>query len=145
MTHRRLLCYFVAVCTVVLAVAWGYSLRNSAYLDARFPKAHMMVSVFRGTVAFTGSRSGWGGYHFKIHRMPGVFDDPALRRQYSVFGSFLLKRNAYDSASTYSPPTVAFPLWLPYVVLVSAGCAVVVWKGQERRTLNVQHRTSKED
>jgi hypothetical protein len=131
MTHRRLLCYFLAICTVVLAVPWGYSLKNGAYADARLPNSQLTVSIFRGTVAFSLSPGGWSGKNFRFHLLPNAYDDAAELKRYSPFGMFLLKLRANQGSSINHSPTVAFPMWMPWLLLVGSGCALVAWR--ERR------------
>ena len=124
MTHRRLFYYLFIVSSVMLAAAWGYSLRYSAYVDARLPGYRMTASVHRGTLALAFSPFGWGGYSFRAHRFSVSPEDTDS----SPWGTFQLALFRRDSPTSPMAHALAFPMWFPYLLLLGGAGGMLAWR-----------------
>ncbi|RYD21124.1 MAG: hypothetical protein EOP88_12590 [Verrucomicrobiaceae bacterium] len=115
MTHRRLYFYLLACGAVLLAVVWWASFRTWNTLSVSAPPFTGAVHVGAATVSLAWNPGETSPYPPRLRSIP-------VRRTPRSVGAVLGKWNV-RADRIYQ---VAFPVWLPYLVLAASGYALVL-------------------
>ena len=114
MTHRRLYCYLLACGTLLLAVVWWASFRTWNTLSVSAPPFTGSVHVGSATVSLVWNPQETSAYPPRLRSIPA-------RRIPRTLAAATGKWNV-RTGTVYQ---VAFPVWVPYLVLAASGYALV--------------------
>jgi hypothetical protein len=114
MTHRRLFLYLLVLGTLVLGVVWWMSFRTWFTLSASSPPFTGSVHLGSATVSVVWNPQEKSPYPPRLRTIP-------VRRVPRGLAAVMGKWNM-RTGNVYQ---VAFPVWLPLVVLAAGGFALV--------------------